>query len=292
MSIFNGLEKIVRTDCDLSNYTWYGLGGKADYVIVPETVDDLKDVVRRCSENSIGMHILGYGSNLLIRDEGVRGVVIKLEGTEFTKTEFDGNKLTAWAGASLSKLVLECVRKGLGGLEVLTGIPGSVGGAVKMNAGGNFGDIGASVVSVTLMDNQGEIFEKEKPELSFDYRSSNITAPLILSANISLDESDPDQILRTTKEVWIHKKNSQPLNTKNAGCVFKNPRGLSAGAMIDRAGLKGVQVGGAQVSEKHANFILARGGCKSSDVLELIETIQSKVRQEFDIDLELELEIW
>ena len=292
MSIFNGLEKIVRSDCDLSNYTWYGLGGKADYVIVPETVDDLKDVVRRCSENSIGMHVLGYGSNLLIRDEGVRGAVIKLEGPGFTKTEFDGNKLVAWSGASLSKLVLECVRKGLGGLEVLTGIPGSVGGSIKMNAGGNFGDIGASVVSVTLMDNQGEIFEKAKPELSFDYRSSNITAPLILNANINLDESEPDQILRTTKEVWIHKKNSQPLNTKNAGCVFKNPRGLSAGALIDRAGLKGMQVGGAQVSEKHANFIITEKGCKSSDVGKLIDHIKKTVAEKFDIELELELEIW
>ena len=257
MNIFSGLEEIVRTGCDLSSYTWFGLGGKAEYLITPKTVEQLTTVAKRCDENSIPVRVLGLGSNLLIGDEGVKGVVVKLEGEHFSQTEFDGTTVTTWAGANLSKLVLDCVRQGLGGLEALAGIPGSVGGAIKMNAGGNFGDIGASIRSVTLMDAQGNLFEKTKPELIFDYRYVNITAPFILNAKMDLTESDPEQLLRTIKEIWIYKKNSQPLNTKNAGCVFKNPRGMSAGALIDRAGLKGLQVGGAQVSEKHANFIIA-----------------------------------
>jgi UDP-N-acetylmuramate dehydrogenase len=286
------LEEIVKTDIHLCNYTWFGLGGSADYVITPRTVEELSTVVQRCNENELPVRIVGYGSNLLVGDEGVRGAVIKLEGEDFMRTEFEEEGLSVMAGASLSKVVLECVRKGLGGIEALTGIPGSIGGAIKMNAGGTFGDIGAAVESVTLMDREGKVFEKSKPELVFDYRKVNITAKLILGAKVVLAESDPEQMLRTTKEIWIYKKNSQPLNTRNAGCIFKNPRGLSAGAMIDRAGLKGKRVGGAVVSEKHANFIIAEEGCKSSDVMQLIEDIRKRVKEEFELELELELEIW
>jgi UDP-N-acetylmuramate dehydrogenase len=154
------------------------------------------------------------------------------------------------------------------------------------------GDFGSSVESVTLMDNEGKVFERAKPELSFDYRSTNITAKFILGAKVKLYEADPQQLLKVVKEVWIYKKNTQPLNTRSAGCVFKNPRGMSAGAMIDRAGLKGAKVGGAVVSEKHANFIVAQEGCKSSDVTALIEKIRKKVKENFDVQLELEIEIW
>jgi UDP-N-acetylmuramate dehydrogenase len=292
MNIFSGLEQIVKKDFALAPMTWYGLGGKADYFITPGTVDELKDVMRRCRENSIPVYVLGFGSNLLVSDEGVRGAVVKMAGEELTGSKFDGEWLTAWGGADLSKLVLACVRKELSGLEGVAGIPGSIGGAVRMNAGGNFGDIGASVESVVLMDYDGNVFERQKPDLEFQYRWTNITAKFILSAKIKLTPAEPDQILRTIKEIWIYKKNSQPLNTKNAGCVFKNPRGLSAGALIDRAGLKGKQIGGAQVSEKHANFIVAQPHCASADVLKLINLVRQTVKEQFDIDLELELEIW
>ncbi|MHC4707706.1 MAG: UDP-N-acetylmuramate dehydrogenase, partial [Planctomycetota bacterium] len=218
--------------------------------------------------------------------------VIKLEGDQFAETQLDSDRVTAWAGAELGKLVLDCVRKGLSGLEALTGIPGSVGGAVKMNAGGNFGDIGAAVETVTLMDKEGGVFEKSKPELVFDYRRTNVTAKFILNATLGLNSADPEQIMRTVKEIWIYKKNNQPLNTKNSGCIFKNPRGVSAGALVDRAGLKGLQIGGAVVSEKHANFIIAQKGCKSRDVMRLIDAIRERVKEQFGIELELEIEIW
>jgi UDP-N-acetylmuramate dehydrogenase len=142
------------------------------------------------------------------------------------------------------------------------------------------------------MDKQGNVFEKSKPELMFDYRRTNITATFILNAKIQLSAGDPEQIMQTVKEIWIYKKNTQPLNTKNSGCVFKNPRGLSAGALIDRAGLKGLQIGGAAVSEKHANFIIAGKDCKSRDIIRLIESIQQRVREQFDTELEPEIEIW
>jgi len=294
MSIFSGLEEIVETDYPLSRCTWYGLGGPADYFIRPRSVKQLQEVVRRCNENHIGVYVLGLGSNVLVGDEGVRAAVVKLDSEQFTRTEFaeDSAELTVGAGAELSKLVLTCVRKGLSGLEPLTGIPGSLGGAVKMNAGGNFGDIGAVVQRVSVMDHHGNVFEMSKPELVFDYRRTNITAQFILNARLELAPADPEQIMRTVKEIWICKKNTQPLSTKNAGCIFKNPRGVSAGALIDRAGLKGLQIGGAVVSDKHANFIIASKDCKSRDVMRLIEALKQRVKEQFDIELELEIEIW
>ncbi|MCE5340234.1 MAG: UDP-N-acetylmuramate dehydrogenase [Planctomycetaceae bacterium] len=291
-NIFSGLEQIVEKDYALSEMTWFGLGGKAEYFVRPANAEQLAEVVRRCGEHNVPLRVLGFGSNLLVRDEGVKGVVIKLDGEEFCKVEPVDGLFVAGGGADLSKLVLNCVRKGLGGLESLAGIPGSIGGAVRMNAGGNFGDIGAVIESVVLMDNQGKIFEKSRPELAFDYRHSNITTKIILAAKLKLVEADPNQLLRSVKEVWIYKKNTQPLNMKSAGCVFKNPRGMSAGAMIDRSGLKGTKVGGAMVSEKHANFIVAEKGCKSGDVISLIDTIKKKVKEKFDVALELEIEIW
>ena len=292
MNAFGDLEEIVEIDYPLAKRTWYGLGGPADFFIRPKTVEQLKEVVRRCGENNIRIYVMGFGSNLLISDDGLRAAVIKLEAEQLAQIEFEGEEVTAWAGAELSKLVLTCVEKGLSGIEALTGIPGSVGGAVKMNAGGNFGDFGAAVESVTLMDGQGNVFEKSKPELVFDYRRTNITAKFILNARLKLNTADSEQIMRTVKEIWIYKKNNQPLNTKNSGCIFKNPRGVSAGALIDRAGLKGLKIGGAVVSEKHANFVIAEKGCTSRDVMRLIEALKQRVKEQFDIELELEVEVW
>ena len=295
MSIFIGLEEIVESDYPLAKHTWYRLGGLADYFIRPKTVEQLKDVVRRCRDNKVRYGVIGAGSNLLVSDEGVRAAVIKLETEQFTQVRFDAGMATlvAGAGVDLRELVRTCAQKGLSGLEALTGIPGSVGGAVRMNAGGRFGDIGAAVEAVRLMDADGNVFEKGKPELIFDYRTTNITAQFILEARMRLTPAEPDQILRTIKEVWIYKENIQPpLNTRNSGCVFKNPRGVSAGVLIDRAGLKGLRIGGAVVSEKHANFIVAEKDCTSRDIIRLIEAIRQRVKEQFDIDLELELEIW
>ncbi|MGD0597575.1 MAG: UDP-N-acetylmuramate dehydrogenase [Sedimentisphaerales bacterium] len=292
MNIFSGLEKIVETKHPLAKETWYGLGGPADYFIRPQDTEQLALVVKRCNENKVPIYVLGYGSNLLVSDEGVRGAVIQLKSDNFSQIKFVKEQVIAGAGVELSRLLLTCAKKGLSGLEPLTGIPGSVGGAVRMNSGGNFGDIGTVVESVTLMDNDGKVSEKKKPELQFDYRQTNITAKFILEAKINMTAGDPEQITKTIKENWVYKKNSQPLNTINSGCIFKNPRGLSAGAMIDRAGLKGLQIGGAVVSEKHANFFIAQKGCTSRDVMRLIELVKEKVQKQFNVELELEIEIW
>jgi UDP-N-acetylmuramate dehydrogenase len=226
-----------------------------------------------CGSRENGVPFGCWGSSgLLVRDEGVRGGDQAGRAAVY-RHQLRWGSLNAWGG-ELSKLVLECVRRGLGGLESLTGIPGSIGGAVRMNAGGNFGDIGAAIHSVTLMDDKGEVFERSKPDLVFDYRRVNISARLILGARMELAEGDSEAILRTVKEIWIYKKNTQPLNTRNAGCVFKNPRGLSAGAMIDRAGLKVPGRREPKVSKSTPISSLPRR-LHQQDVLNLIETVSA-----------------
>ena len=291
MSIFADYGPIVKENEPMSRHTWYRLGGPARYFITPRNEAELGEVLARCRENSVPAFVLGGGANLLVADEGVAGAVIRLGG-EFLKTEIDGQIVTAGAGADISKLTLRCVREGLGGMECLTGIPGSVGGSVKMNAGGAFGDIGSIIRRVRLMDATGAAYLAERDDLVFAYRSTNLTAKFILSATFELAPEDPEEILKKVKEIWFFKKNSQPLSAKSAGCVFKNPRQMSAGALIDQAGLKGAEVGGAVVSEKHANFIIAREGCKSAEVLKLIDIIRRRVHERFSVPLELELEIW
>ncbi len=292
MKLFAGLDEIVRRDEPLAGHTWFGVGGPATYFIEPRTIDELSEVVRRCRENEVPMHTLGAGSNLLVDDAGVKGAVIRLRQGEFTETDISATTVRARSGAEMGRLVLRCVRQGLCGLEGLTGIPGSVGGCVRMNAGGAFGDIGNAVESVDVMTESGEVFTRHRGELAFAYRSTNITARFILSAEFSLTAEDPHRILRQVKQIWMYKKNTQPLAQRNAGCVFKNPRGLSAGALIDRAGLKGKRLGGAMVSDKHANFIVTEPGATASDVLKLINLIRETVYKTSEVYLELEIEVW
>lgn len=297
MSWYDEFGEQVRLEVPLAPLTWFGLGGPAQYYVQPRDLPQLQAMVARLRENDIAIYVLGAGANLLVNDAGVKGAVIAMNGpggTAFKKVEINKETgiVTAGAGKDVQKLVLECTHAGLSGLECLAGIPGSVGGEVKMNAGGAFGDIGSAVRTVTVMDTNGKVFVRDKDDLVFEYRKSNITGKFILEATFGLSEDDPQRIMTKVKEIWMYKKNSQPLADKSAGCVFKNPRGLSAGALIDQAGLKGATIGGAEVSTKHANFITARKGGKAADVQALIDQIKSRVAEKFDVKLETEVVIW
>ena len=299
MNWYDEFGEQVRLNVPLAPLTWFGLGGPAKFFVQPRDLAQLQAVVARLRENAIPIYVLGAGANLLIRDDGVDGAVIAMNGpggSAFKNVAIDKKDgtgvVTAGAGKDVQKLVLECTHAGLSGLECLAGIPGSVGGEVKMNAGGAFGDIGSAVRTVTVMDTQGRISVRDKDDLVFEYRKSNITAKFVLEATFGLYEDDPQRIMTKVKEIWMYKKNSQPLADKSAGCVFKNPRGLSAGALIDQAGLKGAAIGGAEVSTKHANFITARKGAKAADVLALIDQIKDRVGEKFDVKLETEVVIW
>jgi UDP-N-acetylmuramate dehydrogenase len=218
--------------------------------------------------------------------------VVSLSSKVFKEVSIDGPRVTAGAGKDVQKLLLHCTHEGLGGLECLAGIPGSVGGQLKMNAGGAFGSIRAAVEQVTVMDTNGQLFTRYRDDLVFSYRHSNINARFILDATFALTPDDPDRLMQRVKEIWMYKKNSQPLADHSAGCVFKNPDGQSAGALIDQAGLKGTLRGAAEISAKHANFIVAHKGATAADVLALIELARAAVQKKFGITLETEVVIW
>ena len=290
---FAGLEDVVSENVPLARYTWYKIGGPARYFVRPRDADEMREAAARCAENGIPVYVLGLGANLLVSDDGVPdGAVFRLDADPWRRVKFDRTTVEVGAGADMQKLLLRTVRQGLAGIECLAGIPGTIGGGVRMNAGGKFGDIGALVTRVTVMSADGTVFDRTKDDLVFEYRSTNISAPFILGATLELEEEDPERIMAKTKEIWMYKKNSQPLNTKNCGCIFKNPRGLSAGALIDQAGLKGMRVGGAEVSTKHANFIVAHPGCTAADVLKLVKIIREKVYEKNEIVLESEVKVW
>jgi len=290
--LFSGLDDICREHVLLREYTWLRLGGPARYFLRPTGTTQLREVFRRCRENGVPIYVLGMGANLLVGESGVNGAVVKLNGDLFNQIAVEGDRLTVGAGADLRRVVVRTVREGLAGMHCLAGIPGTVGGAIRMNAGGAWGDIGSLVQRLEVMDTDGETIRRERDELVFEYRRTSLAEPLILQAEFTLSPSDPKQVLQQVREIWTYKKNTQPLRTHNAGCIFKNPRQMSAGALIDQAGLKGARCGGAVVSDRHANFIVAEPGTKASDVLKLISIVREKVADQFGVHLELEVQVW
>ncbi len=292
MSLLEDFSDILQHDKPLAPLTWMNLGGPAQFFLEPRDQAELQRVVVCCHENGIPIHVLGGGSNLLIRAEGVSGAVIRLANASFAELTVDGTTLRAGSGALLSQAISISVRAGLAGLEVLSGIPGTVGGALKGNAGGRSGEISETARSVTTMTAKGEIVTRSGDDLSFAYRSSNITEPFILEATFELHPDEPDDITTRMRKLWIMKKATQPLSDQSAGCIFKNPRGQSAGALIDQAGLKSTRLGGAEISDRHANFVVTHDGCKSEDVLRLIDLVRSKIAEQFGVELELEIQVW
>ncbi len=270
----------VSFDQPLAPYTTMKVGGPADFFIEPRTPEDLAAVFGASRECDVPLRILGSGANLLIRDEGVRGAVIRL--SRFTRR--DG--LHVEAGYNFAKLVKETAGEGLSGLECLAGIPASVGGAIRMNAGGRHGETAQAVTYVDVMTPQGELRRLSRAEVGFRYRSTDLGASVVVAAGFELRPADG--IWERYSDVLTQKKNSQPLGTHNAGCMFKNPPGGHAGRIIDECGLKGTRVGNAHVSERHANFIENDGGATAADILRLVEIIRSRV----PVPLELEVLVW
>ncbi len=291
-----------KTDVPLAPMTWYGVGGNAQCLAKPAGEAELAKLMQACNEHNIPVRILGSGANLLVSDDGVDGVVVKLEHESFSQMSVEGTTVTVGAGYDLAKLVLDTARAGLAGLEVLAGIPASVGGAVRMNAGGKFGEIGPVVTKVRVMDSNGEIYERYRDDLVFKYRKSNIKAPIILDVEFDLSEDEPNQLMMQVKEIFMYKKNTQPLAEDSAGCAFKNPVKKetdanpylehSAGKLIDMADLKGYIVGGASISERHANFIVAGEGCTATDIINLLNHVTHTVLEKFGVRLEREIIIW
>jgi UDP-N-acetylmuramate dehydrogenase len=283
---------IIKREEPLAPYTYFKLGGPAEMLVQPRSLEELSAVVRRCFAERILLRILGGGCNVLVRDEGVRGAVIRLTAPAFTQVTVEGRRVRAGTGATLSALISASAKEGLAGLEMLVGIPGTVGGALRCNAGDRSGEIGPYVRQVEVLDTEGAIQVRDHDELRFAYRWSNLDDPVLLAAEFELDADNADAIVKRMRKAWIQRKASQPLSYQAAGRIFKTPRGLSASALITQAGITGTRVGGAELSERDANFIVAQPGTTAHDVLRLIELVQSRVRERFNVELKLEIAVW
>ncbi|WP_165245858.1 UDP-N-acetylmuramate dehydrogenase [Paludisphaera soli] len=290
---FKDYQEFVAEDQPLAPLTWFRLGGPAAYFAKPRSIEEMRGVLNRAHEAGIPSKLLGGGTNVLVREPGVEGLVIHMESPFFSDVTVGEDRIKAGAAVPLTALISQAARSGLAGLEILTGIPGTVGGALRGNAGGRQGAIGPFVSRVTVLDSALELQERERDDLSFVDRGSNLDEPVILSAEFELTPEDPESVVRRMRRIWIVKKENQPYGHQSSGCIFKNPSAdISAGALIDQAGLKGTRHGGAEVSDRHANFIIAHPGAKADDVLHLIDQIQQRVWQQFGYELELQLRIW
>jgi UDP-N-acetylmuramate dehydrogenase len=281
----------VRKLVPLATTTSFGLGGPAEYFATPRSVSELAVLVRRCHEMGVLLRVLGGGTNILVADAGVGGVVVRLSSPALTRIEISGTRVVAGTGAKLEGLISATVRKGLAGLETLSGIPGTVGGALRGNSGTRYGEIASVLSRVTLMDAAGAIRERERREIAYGYRKSDLGG-VIIAGEFPLKPEDPGTLGARRRSYWKQKKASQPLGARSAGCVFKNSARMPAGMLIERAGWKGVKVGGARVSDVHANFIVTDPGASSRDVARLIELIRRSVSARFGVDLEQEVVLW
>ncbi len=285
----NSVRGRIALNEPLAQHTWIRIGGPADYYVEPATVEDLIAVMKVVHEKKLPFIMIGRGSNMLVSDEGYRGVVISLE-TGMTGVGFDGGLVRAEAGVRTTKFVDFCVQHSLAGVEMLAGIPGTVGGAVVMNAGAHGGETADHLVDVDVL-RKGAVVRLPKEECGFAYRRSAIDGDMIVSARFQLEKGDRDELARRRKDL-IQKRNvSQPLELPNLGSMFKNPTGDHAARLIEAAGLKGKRIGDAQVSEKHANFIVNHGGAKAADVMMLVDLIQRTVYQHSGLRLELEVQL-
>jgi UDP-N-acetylmuramate dehydrogenase len=291
MAALSGID-CVREQVPLAERTWLKVGGAAQFFAEPTSVDELKSVVERSRDESIHVRLLGGGSKILVRDEGVSGMVVSLSHPNFANIAVAGERVTVGAGAMLANAITVTVGAGLAGLEPLVGIPGTVGGALHGNSGSHGGDIGQWACRATVMSRSGEIIERERDELVFAYRESSLDELVILSAQFELEKEDPIVVTKRMQKQWIVKKANLPMAHENTGCIFKNPRGMSAGMLIDQCGLKGEQVGGVEVSQRHANFFVAKPGATAKDVLQLVDVVRNKVAERMGVELETEIEIW
>lgn len=276
----------------LSKHTWYQIGGTCDYYCVPCDVEELKKLMDYCERNQRPYFIHGKGSNLLISDNGIKGFVIDLSKA-CSLIKIDELSVQAGAGYYMPKLVLECEKAGLGGIEMFAGIPGSVGGAIKMNAGCHGREMFDVLTEVTIMQH-GRIEFLPKERIEFGYRhvkTFDDPSRIILSGTMRMERADTNKLAERRKEFMKKRQQTQPINLPSSGSVFKNPLNDHAARLIDQCTLKGFRIGHASVSDKHANFIVNEGGAKASDVLEVMKHVKHTVFEKFGVVLELEVKL-
>lgn len=295
--LYNSMCEIVGSDNvyidePMMKHTTFRVGGNADYFINPHTNKEIRDIVRLCRKSEIEYYILGNGSNLLVSDEGYRGVVIQIY-KNMSLIKIENNTVYAQAGVLLSKLAKKACESGLKGIEFASGIPGTLGGAVTMNAGAYGGEMQDIVRLVTVMKQTGEIIELKKKDMQFGYRTSTIMENeyIVLEVEIELEAGSISEIMARCGELKRSRLEKQPLEYASAGSTFKRPEGYFAGKLIMDAGLRGYSIGDAQVSEKHCGFIINKGNATAAEIYELIQSVRQRVYEKFGVNLEAEVKM-
>jgi UDP-N-acetylmuramate dehydrogenase len=285
----DGIRGAVSFDAPLKDYTSFRIGGPADVLVEPADVDDVARLVRQTKAQKLPLFVVG-GTNLLIRDKGIRGVVVHLGKLRAIREE-PGAVLYAEGGVGMPTLIGYAIRHSLSGLEWAAGIPGTVAGCVVMNAGTRLGEMKDSVKAVRLVNRKGEIIDIPASEIPFAYRRATLPVGIVVGVWVQLKAGVRAEVEKVVKDYLHYRRDTQPLTLPSAGCVFRNPSKDSAGRVIDLAGLKGAQVGDAQVSDKHANFIVNQGQASAKDVLALIRKVRAAVVRRTGVKLELELKV-
>lgn len=284
-----GKEKVLVKE-PMASHTTFRIGGPADYFVMPSDAGELAGILKICREENVPCFILGNGSNLLVGDRGYRGVVIQLS-KNFDEITIEGTTVTAKAGAMLIRVAKEAGKAGLTGLEFASGIPGTIGGAMVMNAGAYGGEMKDVVSSVTVLTGEGEVKTLTGEEMNFRYRGSVVEDQgyIVLEAVLKLSHGEPEKIQARMEELSLQRKTKQPIEYPSAGSTFKRPEGYYAGKLIMDSGLRGFRVGGAQVSEKHCGFVINTGEATASDVMQLIRAVSDRVEEQFGVALEPEV---
>lgn len=294
---FNIFENFINPSQILLNepmkkHTYFKIGGNADCLIYATTIEQVRDVVKTCKANEIPLFVMGNGSNMLVSDDGIEGVVLKLS-KGFDSAKADGLCISACSGILLSQLADVAHKNGLAGLEFASGIPGTLGGAVFMNAGAYGGEIKDVIKEVTVLTENGDLETYSADKMEFGYRTSIVQKKRLVIVNtlISLKQGDKDEIKAKIDELNLSRKEKQPLEFPSAGSTFKRPEGHFAGKLIMDSGLRGATIGGAQVSEKHCGFIVNKGNATAKDVMDLINFVKEEVYRNFGVKLEEEVKI-
>lgn len=284
-------EEDISFDVLMKKFTSFKVGGPAEIFVTPRTYNSVKAVISFCKENGVPYFILGNGTNVIVKDGGVKGVVVSMSKLNGIRVE--GNRVIAESGAVLSKITEVALENNLTGLEFANGIPGSVGGAVTMNAGAYNGEISHAIESATIIDNDGEIRKLSKEELELSYRMSAILKHgyIVLEAVFALEKGDYNAIKARMDDLMTRRREKQPLEYPSAGSTFKRPEGYFAGKLIEDSGLKGTRVGGAEVSTKHSGFIINKENASAKDILDLIKLVQKEVKENFNVELNAEVRV-
>ena len=280
----------ILIDEPMSRHTTFRVGGPADFLVTPKAKEEVRDVIRICKEAGMPYYIIGNGSNLLVSDAGYRGVVVQIY-KEMNEVKVEGDLVKAQAGALLSGIAAKALGAELSGFEFASGIPGTIGGACVMNAGAYGGEMKDVLESVTVLTGEGKIIELGRNELELGYRTSVIAKKgyIVLGAVLKLERGDGEKIKTYMDELKEKRVTKQPLEYPSAGSTFKRPEGYFAGKLIEDAGLRGFQVGGAQVSEKHCGFVINRNHATAADIMELMRQVQIRVKENSGVDLEPEV---